>query len=306
MSRDGPPTRPGECIWVFHRGALGDSVLLWPRLREWVRAGSRVVLVSDRAKAHLAQREVGVEGLDGEQPRFNQLWLQGGRIEPEPGVQLVVDHVSGGSAVFASNLAGMFPGAIIRRASPPRGGRDAVRWAADHPLSSVAPRPNTGGPVVVHVGAGGGDKRWPMPRWTDLVSRWRDDRGWTVDVLAGEVEAEKLDAGERSACAALGGRFIETLDGLARSIRVAKLFVGGDTGPTHLAAQLGVPTLALFGPTDPAVWAPIGPAVRPVFPADPRPMDWLDAETLMREADALLSAALSLEGPAALPPTELG
>ena len=39
----------------------------------------------------------------------------------------------------------------------------------------------------------------------------------------------------------------------------AKHFVSGDTGPLHFAAGLGVPTVSLFGPTDPARWAPVGP-----------------------------------------------
>jgi ADP-heptose:LPS heptosyltransferase len=38
----------------------------------------------------------------------------------------------------------------------------------------------------------------------------------------------------------------------------AKVFVSGDTGPLHFAAGLGVPTLALFGPSSPAQWAPVG------------------------------------------------
>jgi lipopolysaccharide heptosyltransferase III len=41
----------------------------------------------------------------------------------------------------------------------------------------------------------------------------------------------------------------------------AGLFVGNDSGVTHLAAAAGAPTVALFGPTDPAQWAPVGPAV---------------------------------------------
>ncbi len=42
------------------------------------------------------------------------------------------------------------------------------------------------------------------------------------------------------------------------------LYVGNDSGITHLAAGLGVPTVAVFGPTDPAVWRPLGPRVRVV------------------------------------------
>ena len=43
----------------------------------------------------------------------------------------------------------------------------------------------------------------------------------------------------------------------------AGLYVGNDSGVSHLAAACGAPTLALFGPTDPALWAPVGPRVRP-------------------------------------------
>ena len=47
------------------------------------------------------------------------------------------------------------------------------------------------------------------------------------------------------------------------------MFVGNDSGTTHLAAMLGAPTVALFGPTDPAVWAPTGPRVRVLGGGDP-------------------------------------
>ncbi len=50
-----------------------------------------------------------------------------------------------------------------------------------------------------------------------------------------------------------------SLMGMAEVIRRAGLFIGGDTGPMHIASALGVPVLALFGPTDPALNAPWGP-----------------------------------------------
>ncbi|MGH2669848.1 MAG: glycosyltransferase family 9 protein, partial [bacterium] len=48
---------------------------------------------------------------------------------------------------------------------------------------------------------------------------------------------------------------------LAALLEAARVFVGNDSGPSHLAAALGCPTLVLFGPTDPAVWAPVGDRV---------------------------------------------
>jgi ADP-heptose:LPS heptosyltransferase len=50
-----------------------------------------------------------------------------------------------------------------------------------------------------------------------------------------------------------------SLRSLASFLRCLTLYVGNDTGTLHLAAGLGVPTVGLFGPTDPAIWAPLSP-----------------------------------------------
>jgi ADP-heptose:LPS heptosyltransferase len=50
----------------------------------------------------------------------------------------------------------------------------------------------------------------------------------------------------------------QSLSTVAGMLAEARLFVGHDSGLTHLAAALGVPTVAIFGPTDPAQWAPLG------------------------------------------------
>ena len=49
---------------------------------------------------------------------------------------------------------------------------------------------------------------------------------------------------------------------VARQLQQCKCYVGNDSGITHLAAMLGVPTIALFGPSDPTTWHPVGPSVR--------------------------------------------
>jgi ADP-heptose:LPS heptosyltransferase len=58
------------------------------------------------------------------------------------------------------------------------------------------------------------------------------------------------------------------------------LFIGHDSGVSHLAASWGAPTLALFGPTDPAVWAPVGPRVRVVRAREGR-MDSLTVDAVV-------------------------
>ncbi len=259
-------------VWVFHRGALGDSVLLWPMLRHLVRSGERVVLVTDRAKAALAEREIGVVGIDAEQRRFNDLWREDAAIEPVPGVARVVDH-TGGEGLFARNLRAMFPGALINAEPPPRA-RQSAAYADAHPLAAVTVRDNPGGPIVAHVGAGSDAKRWPMVRWVELLNRLAERR--PVAAIAGEVEAEKFDADDRVAFGVLRGRFIPDLPDLVVELKRARLFIGADCGPTHLAAQLGIPTLALFGPSSPADWSPVGPMVTVLAPDAPSPMEWLE------------------------------
>jgi heptosyltransferase-1 len=61
--------------------------------------------------------------------------------------------------------------------------------------------------------------------------------------------------------AASGGNAFElrcTIGQLIALMRHARIFIGGDTGPLHLAAALGIPSVALFGPTDPARTGPFG------------------------------------------------
>jgi ADP-heptose:LPS heptosyltransferase len=65
----------------------------------------------------------------------------------------------------------------------------------------------------------------------------------------------------------------------------AGLYVGNDSGITHLAAAWGAPTLALFGPTDPAVWAPLGPRVTSLRSRDGR-MDGLAVAEVAAAAHA--------------------
>ncbi len=59
-----------------------------------------------------------------------------------------------------------------------------------------------------------------------------------------------------------GARRIDDLWELAKELAAARLYVGNDSGITHLAAAVGTPVLAFFGPTDPEVWGPRGANVR--------------------------------------------
>jgi ADP-heptose:LPS heptosyltransferase len=115
--------------------------------------------------------------------------------------------------------------------------------------------------VVLHPGAGGRRKRWPAERFAALAERLAG-LGYDVAITQGESDEEAVAAMRASlrrveARALAGLRLAELAAVLAR----ARLFVGNDSGITHLASLLGVPAVGIFGPYDPAYWAPIGPRV---------------------------------------------
>lgn len=114
--------------------------------------------------------------------------------------------------------------------------------------------------VAVHPGSGSAKKNWPLPSWKELLSELCDTRA-TVLVVSGESDMERV--GELKA--AFGDRLVFLdhlpLHVLGAVLQCCELFIGHDSGISHLAAAAGTECLLLFGPTDPAVWAPANPDV---------------------------------------------
>lgn len=120
--------------------------------------------------------------------------------------------------------------------------------------------------VVPGTSAFGAFKRWPPARFGALARRIRDERGLAPLVSFGPGErplAEAVVAASDGA-AALAPE-TSNLHELIALLRSAGLVVGADSGPVALAGVAGVPTVALFGPKDPAVYAPPGPRVEVVW-----------------------------------------
>ncbi len=110
--------------------------------------------------------------------------------------------------------------------------------------------------AILNPGAGWGAKRWPAERY-GCAARALAEHGLRSilncgpgeDALAREAEAASQGAATSLQC---------SVSELIALTRRAKLFIGGDTGPLHLAAALRVPVVAIFGPTDPARNGPYG------------------------------------------------
>jgi ADP-heptose:LPS heptosyltransferase len=133
---------------------------------------------------------------------------------------------------------------------------------ADRVLASAGAGPR---PVVLHPGSGWPLKNWPAGRWGEVARRLRQAAG--TRVLVAGTAGETALAGE--AAAASGGAAVAiagllSVGGLAALHARARLVIGVDSGALHLAAAVGTPTVALYGPGDPVQYAAAGAGHRVV------------------------------------------
>ncbi len=105
--------------------------------------------------------------------------------------------------------------------------------------------------VLANPFAGWAGKEWPLPYYESLGKRLRQEG---VQLVL-NVPAEKAPALQNFEGIDVS---VSTLDGLIDATRRATAIIGVDSGPLHLAAALGKPGVALFGPTDPALTGPFG------------------------------------------------
>ena len=113
--------------------------------------------------------------------------------------------------------------------------------------------------VICHVAAGQPKKEWPLAHWAKL-HRIAIEAGRRVvfTTARGEREAALITELKQLAPDAVILPLVKELPLFLAVLARAEVFISGDTGPLHFAAGLGVPTISLFGPTSPALWAPIG------------------------------------------------
>jgi hypothetical protein len=102
--------------------------------------------------------------------------------------------------------------------------------------------------AVIHPFSGSPRKNWPLDRFRGVAQRLAMPVRWCAG------PEEQLEHAVR----------IDNLYQLACWLSTAHLYIGNDSGITHLAAAVGTPVVAVFGPADPAVWAPRGDRVRVV------------------------------------------
>jgi heptosyltransferase-2 len=282
-------------ILVVRGGAIGDFIMTLPAigaLRErWPEAHIEILgyphiieMAQGRYYAD-AVRSIDAKPMAG-------FFIPGGILDPGlmeyfGDFDLVISYLFDPDSIFANNVRRCGVKQIVE-ASP----RPGELHAAEHyckPLESLAiyveqpaPRlfPNeadreaashflrhTGREkiVAVHPGSGSEKKNWPPDRLAAVCR-------WLVDELAAQLLVVHGEADERAVSALreltvprpfIGASGLKLME-LAAVLERCALFVGNDSGITHLSAAVGTPTVAVFGPASLSVWEPRGERVRVV------------------------------------------
>ena len=122
--------------------------------------------------------------------------------------------------------------------------------------------------VMLHPGARVQTKRWPADLMGELA-RWLVDIKNMAVILAGsKADEDEIMAIRKASGYALPYFTQLGLSELGAMIKASNMIICNDSGPMHMAGVLGTPTVALFGPSDPTVWAPVG-AKKEIVTCDP-------------------------------------
>lgn len=113
--------------------------------------------------------------------------------------------------------------------------------------------------IIIQPGARYWFKAWPDERFAELADRLATDYGYQVLIGGSREEealAQRIHEAAKSRPISMAG--LATLKQFAAIAKRAALFVGNDSGAMHIAAAVGTPVVALFGPSNPAEWGPRG------------------------------------------------
>jgi ADP-heptose:LPS heptosyltransferase len=278
-------------VLLIRAGALGDTLMLMPAIA-YLRKMAEITLVGRYPAIDYLSPYVD-QCIDYERLGWHGLFMEGAGENPGRGFP-VPDHVvaflSDPEGNVMEKLKAWFPAASIRIFPvfpPPEKDKihialymaqsieatgltiDARRCFEDSlimPLmASQHPFSRNGG-IVLHPGSGSTDKNYPSDFWLALIERLKDrypGKSKRIILLLGPAE-EGLLSSFREAVAEKDAELIfcpekETLIAL---LNQASLYIGHDSGITHLAAMMGLPVIAIFKKSSPEQWAPLGPAVK--------------------------------------------
>jgi heptosyltransferase-3 len=292
-------------IFIIRPGAIGDALLTFPVLKAVRTSypGSHITFVGNHDVLPLAL-EWGLvdEVSDYQSPRWSELFSTKGIKNTEllnmlRKTDLAICLLRDPDQIVERNVrAAGAKQCIIAPGRPPDGAHIHIvnylanvmfghsrniewrgmgdKWGASGhvgiPLAGIRDRVARADQpaIAIHPGSGGRQKCWPVERFAAVIEElWR--RSWPVLVLTGPADGEQRDYLQRHLTPP-SSAMLEMLDGaplieVAKRLQNCRYYLGNDSGVTHLAALLGLPTIALFGPSDPSTWHPVGKHVTVIY-----------------------------------------
>lgn len=289
-------------ILFIRGGAVGDFILTMPAMRlvrEQLPENEIEILGYPSITALATATGLADATRSIEDARLATFFAPGAALDPEwcdyfSGFDVVVSYLFDPDGFFRGNLeragvgtllAGPFrpeetlpqPPAAVQLARP----LELLALFLENAEISLAyhesiasPRPLAGGTsrIVLHPGSGSPSKNWSFESWIAVLSHLHERvEDLEILVTAGEAEEERIRDFERLAHDA--GLPIEVLSGhslpeigalFSQAAGERSFFLGHDSGISHLAASAGAAGRLLFGPTEPAIWAPVSPRLKTI------------------------------------------
>ena len=292
-------------VSLVHQGAVGDTALLVPlitslRAKYAADGGASVTIVSRPSFGQMLNMLGIVERFSSAEEKAHANWFgEGADAKPTEwsDCDVLISAVSNGHDTWAANARKLSTAQQILFFNPrPRDDYPGhvTDWQREQLITQglelpVPPLPllhkNPDGVLVIHPGSGGEPKCWPRDRFLQL-GRDLKRNGIVPTLILGEAEQERW-----------GHKVVRELQDefpwylhmglyeLAEKLSRARLYLGNDSGVSHLAAMTGVPTITLFGPSNDQQWRPIGPQVTVLRAPPPheRNLEALDVATVLAE-----------------------
>lgn len=271
-------------VLVIRGGAIGDFILTFPAIR-LLRENLAACHLEVLGYAGIAELAISAGLADKTRslsdPRMAMLFARGANIDPElvayfTSFNLIVSYLYDPDAIFRGNLERIGVKGLIdmpQKVSE-RAGHASEQLA--RPLQKLAlfleepkwrlptlPVGVKSAKIAIHLGSGSKSKNWAMDHWNQLLHEliYKYPEAQFV-CITGEAEEARDTVGEAKIHPTIERWHALPLMELAVRLSHCRLFLGHDSGISHLASACGVPSLLLFGPTDPATWAPPQPTVQ--------------------------------------------
>jgi heptosyltransferase III len=296
-------------IVVLRGGALGDIVLTLPILQALrdSYSGCFVTLVAPYPQAILARHHTD-RLLDLNSARLAGLFTPKATLPDKVRdclkADVILSYLSDPDRMIEKKLTSLATDKFLQgpfRLDLER--RPAVEQLAQPlaalSIASIDPVPRlTASPptrpmnrLAIHPGSGSLNKNWPIGYWAALLGKLMPAFD-EVLLISGEADTEIAEAVRPLVPASkLRPCANRSLWDLVSELSQATLFIGHDSGVTHVAAATGVATVALFGPTDPTIWAPNGDHVV-VIQSPNQMMSGLSVDTVLGKVAIRLKKAL--------------